>query len=119
MPVFSASLRHYSQSFARRVFFLQMKDPLSAPNICRPGSSSALGRQLWSCGDVRDLALDADPDTEIYAPYQQNVLPYNILFLGTCPCLSTARRPDSLARLLGLTEMHIGQSHAFRSGANH
>jgi len=28
---------------------------------------------------VRDLALDADPDIEIYAPYQQNVLPYNPL----------------------------------------
>jgi len=66
-----------SQSFARR--FFKMRTPWSAHNICRPGSSSALADNCGVVGDVRDLALDADPDIEIYAPYQQSVLPYNPL----------------------------------------
>jgi putative ABC transport system permease protein len=55
-------------------------------------------------GDVRDLALDADPDIEIYSPYQQNVLPYNPLPYMSL-VVATVGEPSSLTSSV-LAEIH-------------
>jgi putative ABC transport system permease protein len=67
-----------SQSFARR--FFRNEDPLGQHLTF--GAATAAG--AWPMivgvvGDVRDTGLDADPDIDIYAPYQQSILPYNPL----------------------------------------
>src|SRR5207244_508318 len=67
-----------SQSFARR--FFPSEDPLGQHiTFADPAATAPWPTIVGVVGDVRDLALDADPDIEIYAPYQQNVLPYNPL----------------------------------------
>jgi putative ABC transport system permease protein len=66
-----------SQSFARR--FFQNEDPLGQHITFADPAAAPWPTIVGVVGDVRDLALDADPDIEIYAPYQQNVLPYNPL----------------------------------------
>src|SRR6266513_871386 len=67
-----------SQSFARR--FFPSEDPLGQHiTFADPAATAPWPTIVGVVGDVRDLALDADPDIEIYAPYQQNVLPYNQL----------------------------------------
>jgi len=64
-----------SSSFAHRFF----------PNANPLGQHLTFGETgPWATivgvvGDVRDLGLDTDPDIDIYAPYQQSVLPYNPL----------------------------------------
>jgi len=55
-------------------------------------------------GDVRDLALDAAPDIEIYTPYQQNVLPYNPLPYMSL-VVNTVADPSSLSSVV-LAEIH-------------
>src|SRR5436853_7839868 len=67
-----------SQSFARR--FFPSEDPLGQHiTFADPAATAPWPTIVGVVGDVRDLALDADPDIEIYAPYQQNVVPYNPL----------------------------------------
>jgi putative ABC transport system permease protein len=66
-----------SQSFARR--FFPNEDPLGRHITFADPAAAPWPTIVGVVGDVRDLALDADPDIEIYAPYQQNVLPYNPL----------------------------------------
>jgi len=67
-----------SQSFARR--FFPNEDPLGQHiTFADPAAAAPWPTIVGVVGDVRDLGLDRDPDIEIYAPYQQNVLPYNPL----------------------------------------
>jgi putative ABC transport system permease protein len=67
-----------SQSFARR--FFPNEDPLGQHiTFGEPSAAGPWPTIVGVVGDVRDLGLEADPDIEIYAPYQQNILPYNPL----------------------------------------
>jgi predicted permease len=92
-----------SQSFARR--FFPNEEPLGQHLTFGPVTAS----EPWATivgvvGDVRDLGLDAQPDIEIYGPYQQSILPYNPL-----PSMSlvvgTVGDPNSLTSAV-LAEIH-------------
>ena len=92
-----------SQSFARR--FFPNEDPLGQHiTFGDPAAAAPWPTIVGVVGDVRDLALDADPDIEIYAPYQQNVLPYNPLPYMSL-VVSTAGDPSSLTSAV-LAEIH-------------
>jgi predicted permease len=93
-----------SQSFARR--FFQNEDPLGQHiTFADPAAAAPWPTIVGVVGDVRDLALDADPDIEIYAPYQQNVLPYNPLPYMSL-VVSTIGDPSSLTSGV-LAEIHV------------
>jgi putative ABC transport system permease protein len=64
-----------SASFAHR--FFPSANPLGQRLTF--GETGPWATIVGVVGDVRDLGLDADPDIDIYAPYQQSVLPYNPL----------------------------------------
>lgn len=92
-----------SQSFARR--FFPKEDPLGRHLTFAPEATA----QPWPTivgvvGDVRDLALDAQPDIEVYAPYQQSLLPYNPLPYMTL-VVGTVGDPNSLASTV-LAKIH-------------
>src|SRR6266403_483125 len=92
-----------SQSFARR--FFPNEDPLGQHlTFGDPAAAAPWPTIVGVVGDVRDLALDADPDIEIYAPYQQNVLPYNPLPYMSL-VVSTVGDPSSLTSAV-LAEIH-------------
>lgn len=55
-------------------------------------------------GDVRDLGLDAQPDMDICAPYQQSTLPYNPLPYMTL-VIGTVGDPNKLTSAV-LTRIH-------------
>jgi MacB-like periplasmic core domain len=83
-----------SQSFARR--FFPNEDPVGRRLTFGPTTAAA----PWSTivgivGDVRDLGLDAQPDIDIYAPYQQSTLPYNPLPYMTL-VIGTVGDPNNL-----------------------
>jgi predicted permease len=84
-----------SQSFARRFF------PNENPIGQRLTFGDVTAAASWATivgvvGDVRDLGLDSKPDINVYAPYEQNVLPYNPLrFMSLV--VKTPSNPNSLA----------------------
>jgi len=91
-----------SQSFARR--FFPNEDPLGQHITFADPAAAPWPTIVGVVGDVRDLALDADPDIEIYTPYQQNVLPYNPLPYMSL-VVSTVGDPSSLTSGV-LAELH-------------
>jgi putative ABC transport system permease protein len=67
-----------SQSFVRR--FFPNENPIGQRlTYGDPTSASSWATIVGVVGDVRDLRLDSQPDMNVYAPYQQQVLPYNPL----------------------------------------
>src|SRR6266566_4493911 len=91
-----------SQSCARR--FFPNEDPLGQHITFAGLAAAPLPTIVGVVGDVRDLALDADPDIEIYAPYQQSVLPYNPLPYMSL-VVTTVGDPSSLTSGV-LAEIH-------------
>jgi putative ABC transport system permease protein len=92
-----------SKSFARR--FFPNEDPLGQHiTFADPAAAAPWPTIVGVVGDVRDLALDADPDIEIYAPYQQSVLPYNPLPYMSL-VVATVGEPSSLSSAV-LAEIH-------------
>jgi putative ABC transport system permease protein len=92
-----------SQSFVRRFF------PNGNPIGQRLTFGEATAAGSWATivgvvGDVRDLGLDSHPDMNIYAPYEQKVLPYNPLpFMFVI--VETTRNPNRLISAV-LAAMH-------------
>jgi putative ABC transport system permease protein len=92
-----------SQSFAQR--FFPNEEPLGQHiTFADPAAGAPWPTIVGVVGDVRDLALDADPDIEIYSPYQQNVLPYNPLPYMSL-VVATVGEPSSLTSSV-LAEIH-------------
>ena len=92
-----------SQSFARR--FFPNEDPLGQHiTFAGPAAAAPWPTIVGVVGDVRDLTLDADPDIEIYAPYQQKVLPYNPLPYMSL-AVATVGDPSSLTSVV-MAEIH-------------
>jgi putative ABC transport system permease protein len=67
-----------SQSFAHH--FFQNEDPVGHQlTFGAPTALASWATIVGVVGDVRDLGLDAQPDIDIYAHYEQSALPYNPL----------------------------------------
>jgi len=90
-----------NQSLARR--FFPNEDPIGKRlKFGPPASSLPWATIVGVVGDIRDTALDTQPAMEIYAPYQQNTLPYNPLS-GLTLVVRTSGDPASLAQAVAST----------------
>lgn len=83
-----------SQSAARR--FFASENPIGQRLTYGDATAAASWATIVGVvGDVRDLRLDSKPDMNVYAPYEQRVLPYNplpFMFL----VVKTSRNPERL-----------------------
>jgi putative ABC transport system permease protein len=71
-----------NQAGARRIFPNQ--DPVGQRvTFGTPSAQSVWMTIAGVVGDVRDLTLDAQPEMEVYQPYQQSTIPYMTLVLRT------------------------------------
>jgi putative ABC transport system permease protein len=83
-----------SRSFARE--FFPDENPLGQRLTFGAPAAAQWATIVGVVGDVRDLGLDSAPDIDIYAPYQQSVLPYNPLNHMSV-VIATDERPGGVA----------------------
>lgn len=90
------------QSFAHR--FFPNGDPVGRRLTFGATTAASWSTIVRIVGDVRDLGLDAQPDMDICAPYQQSTLPYNPLPYMTL-VIGTVGDPNKLTSTV-LTRIH-------------